>query len=68
MHFGENLKQYREKAGLTQKDLSSRVYVSQAMIGAIEQEIRLPSLQLALALAHALGTDVETLAGVDTDM
>ena len=68
MHFGENLKQYRDKAGLTQKDLSSRVYVSQAMIGAIEQEIRLPSLQLALALAHALGTDVETLAGVDTDM
>ena len=68
MHFGENLKQYREKAGLTQKDLSSKVYVSQAMIGAIEQEIRLPSLQLALALAHALGTDVETLAGVDTDM
>ena len=68
MHFGENLKQYREKAGLTQKDLSSRVYVSKAMIGAIEQEIRLPSLQLALALAHALGTDVETLAGVDTDM
>lgn len=68
MHFGENLKHYREKAGLTQKDLSSRVYVSQAMIGAIEQEIRLPSLQLALALAHALGTDVETLAGVDTDM
>ena len=68
MHFGENLKQYREKAGLTQKDLSSRVYVSQAMIGAIEQEIRLPSLQLALALAHALGTEVETLAGVDTDM
>ena len=42
--------------------------MSQAMIGAIEQEIRLPSLQLALALAHALGTDVETLAGVDTDM
>lgn len=68
MHFGENLKQYREKAGLTQKDLSSRVYVSQTMIGAIEQEIRMPSLQLALALAHALGTDVETLAGVDTDM
>lgn len=67
MSFGENLKQYREKAGLTQKDLSSKVYVSQMMIGAIEQEIRMPSLQLALALAHTLGTDVETLAGVETE-
>ena len=63
MSFGKNLKEFREKAGLSQGELSRKVYTSQQMIGSIEQEIRMPSLPLALALAHELGTDVETLSG-----
>ena len=63
MSFGENLKAFREKAGLSQGELSRKVYTSQQMIGAIEQEIRQPSLQLALALAEVLDTTVEKLAG-----
>ena len=62
MNFGKNLKKFREEAGLSQGELSRRVYTSQQMIGSIEQEIRQPSLTLALALAKELGTDVETLA------
>ena len=65
MSFGKNLKKFREEAGLSQGQLSREVYTSQQMIGSIEQEIRMPSLQLALALARVLKTDVETLAGVE---
>ena len=65
MTFGENLKKFREEAGMSQGQLSREVYTSQQMIGAIEQEIRQPSLQLALALARVLNTNVETLAGVN---
>lgn len=68
MNFGKNLKKFREKAGLSQGELSRRVYTSQQMIGSIEQEIRQPSLTLALALAKELGTDVETLATEETKM
>lgn len=64
MSFGANLKAFREKAGISQGELSRMVFTSQQMIGAIEQEIRQPSLALALALAQVLKTDVETLAGV----
>lgn len=63
MNFGKNLKRFREEKGISQGELARSVYTSQQMIGSIEQEIRQPSLNLALALAHELGTDVETLSG-----
>mgnify|MGYP003289769794 CR=1 FL=1 len=63
MNFGKNLKRFREEKGISQGELARSVYTSQQMIGSIEQEIRQPSLNLALALARELGTDVETLSG-----
>ena len=67
MNFGENLRMYREKAGLTMRDLAKRVYVTDSMICAIENGQKHPSLMLGLALAHELGTTVETLAGFNVE-
>ncbi len=63
MEFGTNLKIFREKAGLSQGELAKLVYVSSGYICLLEQDLRQPSLMLALALAKTLNTDVETLAG-----
>lgn len=62
--FGQNLKKYREKAGLTQSELANKCYVSSQMICCIEGGSKQPSLTLAIGLARTLGVNVETLAGV----
>lgn len=62
--FGENLKIYREKKGITQSELAKKCYVTSQMICSIENGAKQPSLNLALGLAQVLDTNVETLAGL----
>jgi putative transcriptional regulator len=51
----------RIAAGLSQAELGSAVGASRKTIGSIERGASTPSVRLALALAHALGTTVEAL-------
>ncbi len=55
------LKQYRQAAGLTQAGLAEKVEVSRKTINTVENGVFIPSTVLALKLAQALGTTVETL-------
>jgi DNA-binding XRE family transcriptional regulator len=53
----------RFSAGLTQAELAAAVCSTRKTIGMIEQEQRIPSVSLALAIARALDRDVESLFG-----
>lgn len=55
------VRELREKAGLSQGQLADAVDVSRQTINSIEQERYTPSLPLALALARYFGTSVEKL-------
>ncbi|MEK9156696.1 MAG: helix-turn-helix transcriptional regulator [Patescibacteria group bacterium] len=59
--FKNNL--YAERCGsmLTQEDLAKETNVSRQTINAIEQGRRVPSVYIALRLAHVLHTSVERI-------
>ena len=46
LKFGEKIKAYREKIGLTQKELAYKLGTSERMIIYIEKDNRYPSLPL----------------------
>lgn len=56
-----HLKEHRTQAGLTQAALAEQVTVSRKTINTVENGVFIPSTILALKLAAALGTTVETL-------
>ncbi|WP_298090732.1 helix-turn-helix domain-containing protein [uncultured Sphingomonas sp.] len=60
-HLVSALKPAREAAGLTQAALAERVGVSRKTINTVENGVYIPSTLLALKLAAALDTTVETL-------
>lgn len=63
------LKRHRERAGLSQQALASRIGVSRQALSAIEAGRQVPSTRLSLLLARALSCTVEdlfTLPGADT--
>ena len=60
-----NLKEVRTKAGLTQAELAELVEVSRKTINTVENGVFVPSTLLALKLAEALETKVETLFELD---
>ena len=55
------LKVARTAAGLTQADLAELVGVTRKTINTVENGVFVPSTVLALKVARALGTSVETL-------
>ena len=55
------LRTYREAAGLTQAMLAEAVGVSRKTVNTVENGVFVPSTELALRLARALGTTVEDL-------
>lgn len=59
--LGNRLKAHRGDAGLTQAELAALVGVSRKTINTVENEVFTPSTTLALKLARALDTSVETL-------
>lgn len=56
-----NLKALRSQAGFTQAQLASEIGVSRKTINTVENGIFIPSTILALKLAKALETSVESL-------
>jgi putative transcriptional regulator len=55
------LRERRARLSLTQADLAAMVEVSRKTINTVENGVFIPSTVLALRLARALGTSVETL-------
>lgn len=59
--LSNNVRQYRQKAGLTQANLAELVDVSRKTVNTVENGIFIPSTVLSLKLAAALGVTVEEL-------
>ena len=55
------LKEERARLGWTQAELAERVGVSRKTVNTVENGVFVPSTLLALELAKALGTTVESL-------
>lgn len=59
--IGEVLREAREKAGLTQMELSSKVGVTRAYYADVERGRYTPSLKVLSKLAEVLGIDLNFL-------
>lgn len=64
--FGANLTAQRERAGLSQEDLSFRAALHRTEIGLLERGARIPRIDTLAKLAGALGvTPAELLDGIE---
>ena len=61
LRVGNRLRQWRADKGLTQADLAKLARVSRKTINTVENQVFVPSVQLALVLSQVLGTTVEEL-------
>ena len=61
MILKNNLKQVRQKKGLTQEELGANVGVSRQTIISIERYTYKPTLELAMKLAEELNIKIEKL-------
>ena len=59
--ISKNLKNYREKSGLTQIALSMKLNKSPEYISRIEREIILPRIDVLYAIAEILSIKIELL-------
>jgi putative transcriptional regulator len=57
----------RARAGLSQAELAAAVYTSRETISSIEREQSIPSVGLAILIAHRLEQPVESLFDVERD-
>ena len=65
--LGENVRKYRIKIGLSQRERGSRVGVSGGMIARIETGSKDPSIVLGEDIAKALGCTIIDLLSKNTD-
>ena len=61
--IGRNIRQYRKKQGMKQKDLAERISVSEQHVSHIETGSTKLSLSTLVAIANALDIDCNTLLG-----
>lgn len=61
MAFKDNLYFQRTKAGLSQKELADKLFVSQQMVGALETGLKAPSVNMLMLLADVFGCTVNDL-------
>ena len=67
MNLHNRLKSLRTERGMTQEALAAAVGVTRQTIIAIEKAKFIPSVKLALELAHALSSRMEDLFWLDDD-
>ena len=63
--FGENLKSLRQKAGLTQKQLAERLWISKATVSYYEQSLRCPSPEILIKLSKIFHVSTDFLLGIE---
>jgi transcriptional regulator with XRE-family HTH domain len=62
------LRDAREAAGISQRELALRAGVTRALVGSVEQGRHVPAVDAALRLAAALGTTAEALFGAEPEI
>jgi putative transcriptional regulator len=67
MNLHNRLKSVRTERGMTQEALAAAVGVTRQTIIAVEREKFVPSVKLALELAHALSARLDDLFWLDRD-
>ena len=63
--LGSRLKYIRQKRGITQKELASRVNKSISAISSYESNAQLPPLDVLEDIARTLNTSLDYLVGID---
>jgi putative transcriptional regulator len=66
-HQRDRLREARHRAGLSQRALAEQIGVAYPTVARIELEQHRPTLDVALAIARALGTSVESMFGDGDD-
>lgn len=61
--FGKRLKELRTNSGLTQGELAEKLSLTKSVISAYENDIRLPSFDVLLALSRIFKVSTDYLLG-----
>lgn len=64
VNFGNTLKELRQKAGMTQKDLAAKVGVTKSVISYYELSERSPSPEILMKLATIFHVSTDFLLGI----
>lgn len=62
-----DVRQVRQRVGISQKDLARKVGITQAFLSEVETGNKSPSLLTAAKLARALGCTIDELLGEKED-
>ena len=62
--FGTKIKGLRQQAGLTQKQLADRLWLSKATVSYYEQSLRYPSPEILVKLAGVFHVTTDYLLGI----
>ena len=60
-NYQNNIKQFRVREGLTQEELAKKINISRQMVGLIENNKTIPSVEIALKLSKVLKEPVEKI-------
>ncbi len=63
--FGKTLKTLRQNAGLTQKQLAERLWLSKATVSYYEQSVRYPSPEVLIKLSKVFHVSTDYLLGIE---
>lgn len=63
--FGITLKELRQQAGLTQKQLAERLWLSKATVSYYEQSARHPSPEVLVKLSRIFHVSTDYLLGIE---
>jgi putative transcriptional regulator len=60
-NYQNNIKQFRVREGLTQEELAKKINISRQMVGLIENNKTIPSVEIALKISKVLKEPIERL-------
>ena len=63
--FGTTLKELRRSAGLTQKELADRLWLSKATVSYYEQSVRYPSPEILVKISGVFHVSTDYLLGLE---
>ena len=63
--FGNTLKELRLQAGMTQKQLAERLWLSKATVSYYEQSVRYPSPEVLVKLSKIFHVSTDYLLGIE---
>lgn len=65
--FGENLRELRSSAGLTQKELANKLEISPSAVGMYEHGRRKPDYEMLIKVGRLFSVSIDSLVG-NTDV